>query len=118
MTNDMKVILLHNDYNEQHLIEVRQEMQTLGAPKIHAVWMECYCAWQALEGCHRLRAAKELGLTPTIIPVEWSETRKVAEIVDVDMDNDLTIEELCDRCYNCVQISFLTFLTKRHNVII
>ena len=100
----MKIILVHDDYDEQHLIAVKNEMQTLGAPKIHAVWMECYCAWQALEGCHRIRAAKELGLTPIIIPVEWSETRQVAEFVD--FDNDSTIEELCDRCYNCVQIDF------------
>ena len=100
----MTIILVHNDYDEQHLIEVKDKMQTLGATKIHAVWEDCYCTWQALEGCHRIRAAKELGLTPIIIPVEWSETRQVAEFVD--FDNDSTIEELCDRCYNCVQIDF------------
>jgi len=86
----MNVILIHDHYTEKHLAEVREQMKALGAPKIHAVWMECWNAYAALEGCHRIRAAKELGLTPEIVPVEYGEhwtnddgyTFEISELID------------------------------------
>ncbi len=70
----MNVALLHNHYNESKLEKVQHEMKALGAPTIRAIWSEMYETWMAVEGCHRLRAAANLGLTPTIEDVTNEET--------------------------------------------
>lgn len=101
----MKIALLHGHYNEQHLEDVKKEMLTLGAPKIHAVWMECYDMYAALEGCHRIRAAKELGLTPVIIDVEYSD-EMCSTIDGYDGEEDYMISEICDDCYKSTVIEF------------
>lgn len=44
---------------------VKAEMADLGAPEIHVV--NCADYFMALEGSHRLAAAEQLGLTPTLI---------------------------------------------------
>ena len=62
----MIIALLHQHYNKQHLEEVKSEMMKLGAPTIRAIWDETQGMWRAIEGCHRIRAAKELGITPII----------------------------------------------------
>jgi hypothetical protein len=87
-TEKMRIALVHNHYDEGHLAEVIEEMKTLGAPTIKAVWMEVYNHWAALEGCHRIRAAKALGLTPEIDEVEYSD-----DPCDVE---GMTVEEVAD----------------------
>jgi hypothetical protein len=67
----MRVTLLHDHYDTDHLADVVTEMRSLGAPTIKAIWDEGNGCWIALEGCHRLRAASELGLTPEIDAVEY-----------------------------------------------
>jgi hypothetical protein len=62
----MRISLFHNHYNEQHLEDVKDEMTKRGAPTVRAIWSEVNGEWMAVEGCHRLRAAEQLGLTPTI----------------------------------------------------
>lgn len=62
----MQIALLHKHYTAEHLAEVKSEMTKLGSPTIRAIWSEVYGCWMAVEGCHRIRAAKELGLTPII----------------------------------------------------
>ena len=69
----MRVILLHEHYDDGHLAQVTEEMRILGAPRILAAWVECFGAWVALEGCHRLRAAHALGLTPEMVPFEYDD---------------------------------------------
>lgn len=96
----MRVALLHNHYDESHLADVVAEMQTLGAPAIHAVWMDCYGHWVALEGCHRLRAAARLSLTPEIIEVEYSD-----DTFETD-DEEYVISEVCDASYDAEIIEF------------
>jgi hypothetical protein len=91
----MKIALVHNHYSEEHLAEVIEQMKALGAPKIHAVYMECHDHWQALEGCHRIRAAKELGLIPEIIEVEYSDN-PCSSIPGYDGDCDYMVSEICD----------------------
>jgi hypothetical protein len=86
----MKIALVHNHYDPDHLAEVIEEMKTLGAPVIKAVWMEVYNHWAALEGCHRIRAAKALGLVPEIEEVEYSD-----ELVE-GMQDDVTVEQIAD----------------------
>lgn len=57
-----------NETNPKQLARVTAEMQQLGAPKIRAYWDgEKYIA---LEGSHRARAAKDLGITPVIDEVD------------------------------------------------
>lgn len=87
----MDIILYHNHYDIQHLNAVAAQMQTLGAPAIRAIWSDVYGAWMAVEGCHRVRAAKALGLTPTIIDVSNDETVTVQD----DGDNvDVSVSDL------------------------
>jgi vesicle coat complex subunit len=62
----MDIILYHKHYDKKHLAAVKAQMETLGAPTIKAIWSEVYGAWMAVEGCHRLRAAEVLGMTPVI----------------------------------------------------
>lgn len=101
----MKIALVHNHYDEKHLQEVIEEMKTLGAPKVHAVWMECYGHWAALEGCHRLRAAQQLGLTPEIIEVEYSD-EMVSSLPCFDGYDDYMISEICDASHNAIVLKF------------
>ena len=87
----MRIILVHAHYSEAHLQDVIESMRTLGAPRIQAVWSDVYNAWCALEGCHRIRAAKVLGLTPEINAVEYSDTPFI---------DNMTISYIVDTAYN------------------
>lgn len=94
----MKIALVHKHFDEKHLEEVKSEMLTLGAPVIRAVWMECYGHYAAIEGCHRIRAAKELGLVPEIKEIEY-----IDEIAD---GSNCTISEICDMSHKSAIIDF------------
>lgn len=101
----MRIALVHKHYNEKHLEEVMEQMKTLGAPTIHAVWMESYGHWAALEGCHRIRAAHQLGLTPEIIEVDYSD-EMCSTIAGYDGDEDYMISEVCDDSYRTTVLDF------------
>lgn len=97
----MKIALVHEHYDGIKLEAVKAEMLTLGAPTIKAVWVECYGRWQALEGCHRIRAAKALGLVPEIEEVEYSD----ATAESVGVEGEWTIDQVCGDNGN-VEIEF------------
>ena len=106
----MTIALLHDHYTQDHLTEVQAEMVTMGAPEIKAVWMDCYDMWAALEGCHRIRAAHKMRLTPVIIELEYND---VADLdcndpsLGLDMDNPgTTIAEMIDDCHRRKQFDF------------
>ena len=104
------IALIHNHFDKNHLEEVKQEMKILGAPKIKAVWMECYNMYAALEGCHRIRAAKELGLVPEIIELDYNDICDL-DVTDPSLELDLdnpgsNIAWLVDDCYKRVTIDF------------
>lgn len=101
----MKIALVHDHYSEEHLAEVIEQMKALGAPKIHAVWMPCYDHYAALEGCHRIRAAKVLGLVPEIIEVDYSD-EMASTILGYDGDEDYPISEICDDSYKSTIVEF------------
>ena len=101
----MRIALVHRHYDPDKLQRVIAEMRILGTPKIHAVWEECFGHWQALEGCHRIRAAAELGLTPEIVEVEYSEDM-CSTIPGYDGEEDYTITEVCDNGYKAKIIDF------------
>ena len=81
----MKIVLLHNHYDEKHLIKVIAEMKTLGAPTIKAYDLGFDDLVQAIEGCHRLRACETLGIEPVI---EWIDDTTLIGDVDIDTDAD------------------------------
>ena len=85
--DDMQIILPHSHYDPEHLDRVMREMQTLGAPTLRGVWVECWGAWVALEGSHRLRAAHALGLTPEMVQVEYDD-ETTASHLDLDRGDD------------------------------
>lgn len=94
----MQIITL-NITAAPHLAGVIEQMKTLGAPKIAAIYSECHGAWVALEGSHRTEAAKILGLTPEIIEYEYDGEAMLSEYVDLDAD-DYTISEIFDGVEN------------------
>ena len=103
----MKVALYHNYYSKQHLAEVSKEMETLGSPSIRAIWSEAYGMWMAVEGCHRLRAAAELGLTPEIIDISDAETVVVQnDGEDEAMDVQTLAAELTEQAYRITVLEF------------
>lgn len=101
-----KIILPHDHFDTAHLETVKAEMATLGAPVIKAVWMECYGAWVALEGTHRLLAAQALGLSPEIEEIEWSDTLTTDDVVPGSYEDTWTIEQICDDAYSRKIVEF------------
>jgi hypothetical protein len=82
----MKVALLHDHFDYDYLIEIIKEMKYLGAPKIRVCHVE-NDIYQAIEGCHRLRAAAALGITPEF-EVLASDTLR-SECEDLDWEDGL-----------------------------
>lgn len=72
----MTIALVHKHFDKAHLEEIKELMKTLGAPIIRCIWSECHGLWLAVEGCHRIRAAKEMGLTPIIKDISNNKTVK------------------------------------------
>lgn len=110
-TNKILVALLHEHFDAAHLDEVKADMITMGAPTIRVAWSPCGC-WAALEGCHRLRAAEALGLTPTIVPIEYDDdtTAEDAGFSDDDFPDDrldlISISSIAGRAYRMHMIEF------------
>ena len=100
----MRIQLVHNHFSAEHLAAVIEQMKTLGAPEIHAVWNACADQWVALEGSHRIRAAKKLGLAPVIIEVEYSDA-DVEDVVPGQFQDALTVAQAFDSC-NAAVIEF------------
>lgn len=101
----MRIALVTDKYDESHLSAVKAQMIKMGAPAIHAVWMECYGHYVALEGSHRIRSAKELGYTPEIIEVEYSD-EMCTTVAGYDGDEDYPISDICDDSHSAVIIEF------------
>lgn len=102
----MIIALVHDHFDADHLEAVKAEMATLGAPIINAVWMECFGHWAALEGCHRIRAAAELGLTPVINEIDYSEEIMLADLGCDDSDEGYTVAQIADDSYRSETIVF------------
>lgn len=101
----MQIALVHDHYDDSHLQAVIAQMRTFGAPTIKAVWMETHGHWAALEGCHRIRAAAELGLMPIIDEIEYS-NQTLADLGCDDADDGYTVEQIADDSYRATVIEF------------
>lgn len=90
------LVLVHEHFDAAHLAAVKAEMLTRGAPTLRAIRAldTCYL----LEGCHRARAAAELGLTVEIDWVEYPEddTISVGELLG-DGQAECSVASLTDR---------------------
>jgi len=62
----ISIVLYHNHYNKEHLEHVKKIMLKRGTPVIRCFYDNINGIWFAVEGCHRLRAAKALNLTPIV----------------------------------------------------
>jgi hypothetical protein len=60
---------------------VKAEMRKLGAPKIRVV--DCKDYYMAIEGCHRLMAAADLGIAPCLTVLDREDT---VEVDSLDTD--------------------------------
>lgn len=90
----MIIHLLHNHFDKNHLENVKAEMLKLGTPTVR-VYSLAHDMNFAIEGCHRLRAANELGITPNFIWLDANTNR--AELDDLDCDYfDGSIDQLGD----------------------
>lgn len=67
---------LHAHYSPEHLQHVIRETQRRGPPHIRAHLDTETGAWFALEGTHRLMAARHLHLVPVMLAVPWPRTHK------------------------------------------
>jgi hypothetical protein len=104
----MRITLVHNHFDQSHLEKVIEEMKTLGIPTIRAFYDEIEDEYVALEGCHRIRAAKELGLTPNVEVLNFSELAEIitSEATDFDLDMDITFGELFETYWKRKSIKF------------
>ena len=102
----MQIALIHKHFDQAHLDAVIGEMQTLGAPTIKAVWLECHGVWAALEGCHRIRAAAALGLAPEIEEVEYSEDVTLVSLGLDCEDDTATVASVADDAARATIINF------------
>lgn len=82
----MKIALLHNHYNEDHLAEVMADMGAMGAPTIKVLDLDFDDMYQALEGSHRLRACERLLITPVIEIVDGNVPVGTLGL-DIDVDD-------------------------------
>ena len=103
----MLVSLAHDFYDIDHLDKVVGEMKIMGAPTIRAI--DCSDYYAAVEGCHRLRAAHALGITPNFDVIDIDDLSNgldslMSEIPGLDLDNgdDATVDW------------FLSDATRRH----
>jgi len=88
----MKIVLLHNHYDESHLEVVIEEMKVLGAPTIRVYDLGFDGLVQAIEGCHRLRACEALGIEPNLEFVDGE-----CPLADIDgLDVDTCAEKVCE----------------------
>lgn len=106
----MKVALIHSQYDEGHLEAVKADMIKMGAPIIKAVWMDHLDCYAALEGCHRIRAAKELGIVPVIDAIDYDDVCDVEAAngnLGLDLDNPgMTYGEILDNAHRSTIINF------------
>ena len=92
----MDIVIAHKYYNKEHLDSVMSDMAQMGAPVIRAIYDEANSVFVALEGCHRIRAAKKLGLTPIISEVNFDDVAGLAlndPKLSLDFDNDTLIDD-------------------------
>jgi ParB-like chromosome segregation protein Spo0J len=75
----------HPAYDEEKLESVKTKMRKVGPPIIRVVSYPDY--YMAIEGCHRLTAAAELGFAPVLVVLATNDPVQVASL-DSDFFGD------------------------------
>lgn len=102
----MTRIIIPNQADKSHLASVTEQMAILGTPTIKAVWVEAYGSWVAVEGSHRVLAAKSLGLTPDIEEIEYDADADLS-VIGPDLENfGDTLGEFVDSACNRRVVAF------------
>ena len=83
----MVAVVLLNEAQEEHLKEVESYMLENGTPVIKVVFDESAGVYVALEGSHRLHAAKALGITPIFEEYDLDVDCMLSDYVDLDADD-------------------------------
>lgn len=106
----MRIIIM-NEPEPKHLAEVKEQMKIMGTPKIRAFYDKAEGLYWALEGSHRIIAAKELGLEPEIEEVEYND-----ELITVQWDGydeefkaSEFIDELLKNCHKVTLSRIISF---------
>ena len=81
----MATVITINQTDADHLARVTAEMQVRGAPAIRCIRDEAQGVILALEGSHRLAAAKALGIAPVFVFAADDDMLTCAEIGYDDM---------------------------------
>ena len=103
----MATIALINKTNADYLANVKAEMLTLGTPVINVVFDDAQGIYVALEGSHRLTAAKELNLVPVLNVVEVEDTDIYVEDLGLGItDCEYTVQDLLDMAYRATLVDF------------
>lgn len=69
-------------HNEARVLQVMEEMRTMGAPTIRVV--DCGDHYMAIEGTHRLEAAARLEVAPNLVVLEQDELVAAASHIPAD----------------------------------
>lgn len=99
----MIINLVHKHFSQSKVDSIKAEIATMGTPVIKAVDLGDD-EYQALEGCHRIRACKDLGITPELEIIDYSE--KSVFDYELDFQDDRSIAEIVDSCYGQASIEF------------
>ena len=83
----LKIITL-NPIDKDHLAEVSKEMDEMGTPVIKAVYDPVYENYIALEGSHRINAAKNKGIKPIIDELDYEDVYNGKYTLE-ELDEDL-----------------------------
>jgi hypothetical protein len=70
------VVPLHAHFRPEHLRVVIATMLRRGPPILRGYFDGETGAWFMLEGTHRLRAAKAIGIVPVLVSIPWWRSRQ------------------------------------------
>lgn len=77
------IVATAHEIDTDHVQDVISKMQILGPPTIRV--LDYNGIYYAMEGCHRIEAAAQLGITPVFVPVDPS-TECETDLLDLGPD--------------------------------
>lgn len=104
----MEIKLYHKHYDEKHLAEVIDQMQRLGAPRVCGM-VDHNGIFNAFEGCHRVRAAKILGIDPICEEATDEDIARIAADAWENNGDVITRETLEERVGDYYKAEFIEF---------
>ena len=105
---DRTIYMMHK-YDDSHLMRVIEEMEQMGAPEIRIV--DCGDHWFALEGVHRIEAAKRLGIEPVWIEIQQDDLvpSNTLDWDDLQKNHDYKGSELVEFAFSPTETQIYEF---------